>query len=276
MSFPTSLPKIAYQGIAGAYHEQAVLQFMPDCEPVGYASFEAAFEAAVTGACDYACLAVENSLAGSVNPTYNLLRESSLHIIAEQIVPIQHCLLVCQGGTLEHISRVYSHYQALAQCQGFIEEHGLEAVVDYDTAGAAKNLAARADPSQAAIASARAADIYQLDILAHAIQDDKSNFTRFFVLGQQEAERETGKNYKTSLVLATHHRAGELVRCLQVLAEHGVNMSKLESQPRRDKPWSYLFYIDVDGHIEDDNMSKAMTALMRKAAYLKFLGSYPI
>lgn len=270
------LPKIAYQGIAGAYHEQAVLQFMPDCEPVGYPSFEAAFEAAATGVCDYACLAVENSLAGSVNPTYNLLRESSLHIISEQIVPIQHCLMVCQGGTLEQVTRVYSHYQALAQCQGFIEEHSLEAVVDYDTAGAAKSLAARADSSQAAIASARAAKIYQLDILAQGIQDDKTNFTRFFVLGEKEAERLPETKYKTSLVLATHHRAGELVRCLQVLAEHGVNMSKLESQPRRDKPWSYLFYIDVDGHIEDTNMGKAMTALMRKAAYLKFLGSYPV
>jgi prephenate dehydratase len=269
----TKRPRISYQGVPGANSEQASLQFNPDSEPVGYHTFKEAFQAAHKGDCDYACLPVENSLAGSINQTYDLLNESTLHVVGEQIVHVHHNLMVKPGMTLSDVKCVYSHPQALAQCQTFIEKHKFEAITDFDTAGAAKILSENGGEGKAAIATKRAAEIYGLDILAHNIEDEDFNYTRFFILGQDEAKRTEGKQ-KSSLVLATRHRPGDLLNCLEEFRNQNVNISKLESRPRRDKPWSYLFYVDVEGHIEDANMQKAMAGLMRKAAYVKFLGSY--
>jgi prephenate dehydratase len=266
-------PRISYQGVPGANSEQASLQFNPESEPIGYHTFKEAFQAAHKGECDFACLPVENSLAGSINQTYDLLNESTLHVVGEQIVHVHHNLMVKSGTTLTEVKRVYSHPQALAQCQAFIEEHKFEAVTDFDTAGAAKILSENGGEGKAAIATKRAAEIYGLDILAHNIEDEDFNYTRFFILGQDEARRTEGKQ-KSSLVLATRHRPGDLLNCLEEFRNQDVNITKLESRPRRDKPWSYLFYVDVEGHIEDANMQKAMAGLMRKAAYVKFLGSY--
>ena len=209
----------------------------------------------------------ENSLAGSINQTYDLLTDSVLHVVGEQVVRVHHNLLVQPGVKLGEVKRVYSHPQALAQCQAFLVKHGLEAVTDFDTAGAAKLLAEEGGAGRAAIASRRAAEVYGLEILAESIEDKDFNYTRFFILGPDEAKK-TGGKHKSSLVLATRHRPGDLVACLQEL--QGINMTKLESRPRRDKPWSYLFYIDLEGHIEDDAVQRAMTGLMRKAAFVKF------
>ena len=270
-------PRVAFQGEAGAFSEEAALAFAPEGEAVGYPSFEEAFEATVRGECDYACLPVENSLAGSINQTYDLLTDSVLLVVAERVVRVHHNLLVPPGTRLEDVRRVYSHPQALQQCQRFLRQHGFEAVADYDTAGAAKLLLERArhEPGSAAIASRRAAETYGLEIVAERIEDLKFNFTRFFVLGHRERPPEPGRQHKTSLMLATHHRPGDLVACLQVFSEHGINMTKLESRPRRDKPWSYLFYVDIEGHVADPNVAAALTGLMRRAAFVKYLGSYP-
>ena len=266
--------RIAYQGIAGANSELAALQFDPDAEPAGYHSFADAFAATLSGECDYACLAVENSLAGSINQTYDLLTDSVLHVVGEQIVRIHHYLMALPGTTLSDVKRVYSHPQALAQCQGFLAEHHFEAVTDFDTAGAAKLLAENGGEGRAALATKHAAELYGLEILAEKVEDMAFNYTRFFILGPDEAPK-SSKRSKSSLVIATRHRPGDLVDCLQEFPKYGLNMTKLESRPRRDKPWSYLFYIDIEGHIEDDAVQKAMTGLMRKAAFVKFLGSYP-
>ena len=267
-------PRVAYQGVAGAFSEQASLQYLPHAEAVGYHSFSEAFEAALKGECDYACLPVENSLAGSINQTYDLLTDSVLHVVGEQIVRVHHNLMARPGVPFENVRRVYSHPQALAQCQGFLTRHKLEAVTDFDTAGAAKLLSENGGEESAAIASRRAAEVYGLTILAQNIEDMDFNYTRFFVLGPDEAPRANGRN-KSSLVLATRHRPGDLVACLEEFPKYGINMTKLESRPRRDKPWSYLFYLDIEGHIEDEAVQRAMTGLMRKAAFVKFLGSYP-
>lgn len=136
-------PRIAFQGVAGAFSEQAALQFCPHAEAVGYSTFQEGFAAAVSGACDYACLPVENSLAGSINQTYDLLTDSVLHVVGEQVVRVEHNLLVVPGTKLADVRRVYSHPQALEQCRGFLTRHGFEAVTDFDTAGAAKLLAER-------------------------------------------------------------------------------------------------------------------------------------
>ena len=270
----TSTPRIAFQGVAGAFSEQAAQAFDPTAEVVGYPRFRDAFDAVVQGEATHAVLPVENSLAGSINDTYDLLTDSVLHVVGEEIVHVHHNLLVKPGMRRDDIRRVYSHPQALAQCQEYLVRHGYEAVTDFDTAGAAKLLSENGGEGKAAIASKAAADAYGLEIAAEQIEDRPFNFTRFFVLSADEVDRQEGTN-KTSLVLATKHRPGDLVACLEEFPKHGINMSKLESRPRRDKPWSYLFYVDIEGHVEDDNVAAAMTALMRKAAFVKFLGSYP-
>lgn len=272
MSAKQASPSMSYQGVAGANSEMACLQFNKNAKAVGYHSFQNVFEAALKGETDYACLPVENSLAGSINQTYDLLTDSALHVVGEQVVRVHHCLMVQPGVKLSDIKRVYSHPQALAQCQAFIEKHGFEAVTDFDTAGAAKLLSENGGEGKAAIATKRAAEIYGLEVLAENIEDTDFNYTRFFILGPDEAEKAATMS-KTSLVLATKHKPGDLVACLELF--RGLNMTKLESRPRRDKPWSYLFYIDIEGHIEDENVQRALTGLMRKAAYVKYLGSYP-
>lgn len=268
--------RIAYQGIAGAYSEEACLHFDPQCEPVGYETFEKAFEAALTHECDYACLAVENSMAGSINATYELLRESALHVVGEEIVQVHHCLMVRPGGTLEGVRKVHSHYQALAQCERFLRHYGFEAITEFDTAGSARMIAERDEEGVAAIASARAAEIYGLEIVKRGMEDVPWNYTRFFILGSGEAPVLEGHKHKSSLILGIRHQPGDLVRCLELFPKYGINMTKLESRPRRDKPWSYIFYIDIEGHIEEEAVASALTGLMRRAAFVKFLGSYPM
>lgn len=266
--------RIAYQGIAGAFSEQAAREFAPDAEVVGFASFEEAFAATVRGECTHACLPVENSLAGSINQTYDLLSDSVLHVVGERIVRVHHNLLARPGVTLAEVRRVYSHPQALAQCAEYLRAHRFEAVTDFDTAGAAKLLSENGGEGRAAIASKRAAEEYGLTVLAERIEDRPFNFTRFFLLAADESPRQDRPN-KTSMIIATKHRPGDLVACLEEFPKHGINMSKLESRPRRDKPWSYLFYVDIEGHVDDAPVAAAMTGLMRKAAFVKYLGSYP-
>ena len=271
---PATPLRIAYQGVAGAFSEQAALQFAPTGEAAGYPTFEQAFEAALKGGCSHACLPVENSLAGSINQTYDLLTDSVLHVVGEQVVRVHHNLLARSGTRLEDVRRVYSHTQGLQQCQAFLRKHGFEAVTEFDTAGAAKLLSENGGEGKAAIASKRAAEVYDLVVLAENIEDLAFNYTRFFVLAPDAAPLTDGP-HKTSLVLATRHRPGDLVECLLEFHRREINMTKLESRPRRDKPWSYLFYIDIDGHIEEPHVAAALTGLMRKAAFVKFLGSYP-
>ncbi len=266
--------RIAYQGVPGAFSQSAVLQFAPDAEAVGFPTFRDAFMAATSGEFTHVCLPVENSLAGSINQSYDLLRDSVLHVVSEQIVRVRHNLLARQGVKLKDVTQVYSHPQALEQCAGFLARNGMEAVVDFDTAGAAKLLSENGGEGKAAIASLAAAEEYGLEVLARDIEDLEFNFTRFFVLGPDEAVPAEGPR-KSSLIIATKHRPGDLVECLEQFPKHGVNMTKLESRPRRDKPWSYLFYIDIEGDISDPNVAAALTGIMRKAAMMKFLGSYP-
>ena len=271
---PTPTARVAFQGVAGAFSEQAALQFAPDGEALGFATFEQAFDAALKGRCSHACLPVENSLAGSINQTYDLLTDSVLHVVGEQVVRVHHNLLARPGTRLEDVKRVYSHTQGLQQCQAFLRKHGFEAVTAFDTAGAAKLLSENGGEGKAAIASKRAAEMYDLVVLAENIEDLTFNYTRFFVLAADPAPL-TGGPHKTSLVLATRHRPGDLVDCLLEFHRREINMTKLESRPRRDKPWSYLFYVDIEGHIEEPHVAAALTGLMRKAAFVKFLGSYP-
>lgn len=266
--------KIAYQGTEGAFSEEAALDFAPQAQPIGYPTFHQVFEAVNAGDAHFGVVPVENAVAGSINQIYDLLLESDLHVVGEVILRIRHCLVAPAGTQVDEIREVMSHPQALAQCDGFLARHGFSSRPVFDTAGAAKALAENPEPGLAAIASERAAKRYGLSVLLRDIEDFAFNYTRFFVLGREEAPRGEGA-YKTSVVFAVRHRPGGLYLAVGAFAEAGVNLTKLESRPRKDRPWSYVFYLDFEGHVEDPAPSKALVNLLRRAAFVKVLGSYP-
>lgn len=273
--------RVAFQGTEGAYSEEATLKTFPQAQPQGFPTFHEVFSAVSNGSAELGVVPVENTTAGIINQTYDLLLETDLHVIGEIVLKVEHCLLAPQGTSLEEIRYVTSHPQGLAQCDGFIARYHLEATPVYDTAGAARNLA-EADAAgtytrgHAAIASRRAAERYGLAILAANIQDFRGNFTRFFILSRETVPRQPGV-YKTSVVFATRHNPGALLEALQAFAEAGVNLTKLESRPRRDpdRPFSPVFYVDFEGHAEDPGPTAALVGLLRRAAFVKVLGSYP-
>ena len=266
--------RIAFQGTAGAYSEEALLKAFPEAKPVGFPTFHQVFEAVEAGEAELGVVPVENTTAGSINQTYDLLLESDLHVVGEIVHRVEHCLLAPKGTALKDLHAVKSHPQALAQCDGFLARMRLTPIPVFDTAGAAKELAEHPEPGLAAIASRRAAELYGLEVLAENIEDYPHNYTRFFVIGHKELPRGQGP-YKTSIVFAVRHRPGGLLEALSVFAEAGVNLTKLASKPRSDKPLSYLFYLDLEGHLEDPRPAQALLLLLRRVAFLKVLGSYP-
>lgn len=268
--------RVAFQGTEGAFSEEALLKTFPEAIPVGFPTFHQVFSAVTTGEAEYGVVPVENTTAGIINQTYDLLLETDLHVIGEIVLKVEHCLLAPKGTTLESIRKVKSHPQGLAQCDGFIARYKLEGIPVYDTAGAARELAEHPEPGMAAIASRRAAERYGLQVVLEGIQDFTGNYTRFFVLSRHDEPRREGP-YKTSVVFTTRHRPGELLAALQAFADQGINLVKLESRPRRDpdKPFSPIFYVDFEGHAEDPGPSQALLTLLRRASFVKVLGSYP-
>jgi len=271
------MTKVAFQGIAGAYSEQVTRQFFnSEVDTRPGRELADVFVAVERDQADFGMVPVENAVAGSVNHSYELLMEHDLRIHAEVILPVQHMLMAVPGAQLAEIKQVHSHPQALAQCQRFLERHGLEPVPAFDTAGSARDLATASNgkrPQAAAIASELAAKLYGLEILNRDIQDFPFNYTRFFVLARQSPPR--AQKNKTSLVFATLHQAGALYDCLGEFASRGVNLTKLESRPRLNQPWRYLFYLDFEGHCRDVECEAAMMGLLRRSSFVKLLGSYP-
>jgi prephenate dehydratase len=265
---------IAFQGEDGAYSQEAIFEtFGAQTATLSCATFVELFRAVETGAADLGMLPIENSTAGAINQSYDLLLEHDLKITREVIFRVRHALMATPGATLTEIKRVYSHPQALAQCERFIAARGWEPVVAYDTAGAAKQLAASREKGASAIASETAARLYDLQVLARGVEDLANNFTRFFVIGHAEAPR-AGKS-KTSIVLETRHIPGALYACLGEFASHNLNLTKLESRPDRQRPWHYVFYVDFEGHREDAACRDALNGLVDKTSFVKVLGSYP-
>jgi len=268
------MPRVAFQGEHGAFSEEAVRQFFgADVEAVPQRAFQDVVEAVRLGQADAGVLPIENSVAGSINTTYDLLLESDLTIEGEVFVRVRHCLLASAGTTPETVRKVRSHPQALAQCERYLATHGWEAEAVYDTAGAAKDLASCPEAGVAVIASRLAGEMYGLALLDQGIEDYPFNYTRFFVLGNDTpapAERN-----KTSLVLALRHRPGALHACLGEFATRGINLTKLESRPRRNRPWEYVFYLDFEGHAGDPPCREALLGLLELATFVKVLGSYP-
>jgi prephenate dehydratase len=265
---------VAFQGEPGAYSEQAVRQhFGAEVAALPCRGFREIFQAIQDGRAGHGMLPVENSLAGTVIPAYDLLIDHDLRLQAEVVLRVEHCLMAPAGVTLSDVKRVKSHHQALAQCEQTLRRLGMEPVEHYDTAGAARDLAAQPEPATAAIASELAAQTYNLEILARNVEDLDFNYTRFFVLGRNEPPRQDPS--KTSIVFTTRHVPGALHAVMGELADRNLNLTKIESRPRRNRPWHYLFYVDFEGHEDDEPVQEALLGILKRSSFLKVLGSYP-
>jgi len=273
---------VAYQGEPGAYSEEALHTHYPGAEPVALRTLRHVFHRVADRTVDLALVPVENSQAGSVLDTYDLLLEYRVLVVGEVALQVDHCLLGLPGADRSGLRRVLSHPQAIAQCELFLAREGLEPIPVYDTAGAARQVRAEARPDQAAIASRRAAELYGLEVLAEQLQTVKENLTRFFLISRRGPGRprpprrgRTRFGWKTSLVCAVRNEPGALFELLRCFAEASVNLSKLESRPRRDPPWEYVFYLDLDGRRSDPAISSALRAAKSKTTLLQILGTYP-
>ncbi len=264
--------KVAYQGERGSYSEIASIKYFGEVDLMPCKTLADVFDAVSSNYADYAIIPIENSIEGSVNEASDLLLTSTLNVIGEVYVRIIHCLISYDGNTLGDIKRVYSHPQALGQCKGFINSHRFEAIPYYDTAGSVKMLVSNYMRDAAAIASARAAKIYGMKILAEGIEDDKNNYTRFLVLGREVTEQ-TG-NDKTMVIFTTQHIPGALYETLGVFASRNINLTMIISRPIKGRPWEYNFYVDFEGHIKDPNIKASLEDLKEKVTFIKVLGSY--
>ncbi len=266
---------VAFQGEPGAYSEQAVHEhFGPETASRPCRTFTEIFEAIHHGDATHGMLPVENSLAGMIAPAYDLLIDHDLRVQAEVIIRIEHYLLAPAGTTLKEIERVRSHPQALAQCEQSLLRLGLEPIDYYDTAGAARDLSLNPEPGTAAIASLLAAETYNLETLVNHIEDLDFNFTRFFVIGRTDPPRQDPT--KTSIIFTTRHVPGALHAVLSELANRNINLTKIESRPRRTRPWHYRFFVDFEGHEDDPQVQEALLGILKLSSFLQVLGSYPM
>lgn len=268
-------PKVAFQGERGAYSEAAaVALYGEDVDLVPRATFEEVFQSVEDGACTLGVVPIENSLAGSIHRNYDLLLQHKLHIVGEVNVRIVHHLIANRGVRLEHVRRIYSHPQALAQCEASLAAlAGVEVVPTYDTAGSVKLIKEQNMRDAAAIASKRAAELYDMEILRSHFEDVADNYTRFLALSRQPIVP-SGPS-KTSLVFAGKNVPGSLFKMLSVFALRDIDLTKIESRPQRGKPWEYLFYLDFAGSMQEEQCQRAVEHLGEIATFLRVFGSYP-
>lgn len=274
MSDRTGELRVAFQGEPGAYSQRALLSLFDGASPVPLPSIHKVFESVEIGSVDYGVVPLENSQAGSINETYDLLVRHGVRIVAEKIVRISHCLLGLPGGSVGAVKVVFSHPQALAQCEEFLDSLPVERVAVHDTAGAARIVAEEQKGGSAAIASEEAAALYGLDVLAGEIEDRPDNSTKFVAIGGEETKI-FGEPTKTSIVLSTANVPGALFSCLKEFADRGLNLTKLESRPSREKAWQSHFYLDFEAPVTDPAAVGALEALSRHTSFLRVLGSYP-
>jgi len=272
--------RTAFQGEPGAFSQEAVRQLLGDrAEVAPLPRFDDVFRALADAKVDAAVVPIENTLAGSVHENYDHLLEYDVRIVAETNVRIVHNLMVRPGVTFRGIRRVFSHPVALNQCLDFFAAHPeIEKVPYYDTAGSVKMIVNDGLDDAAAIASSVAASIYGARILRRSIEDDRHNYTRFFLLRRTKNAgrlRAPAGHWKTSIVFSTRNIPGALFRAISAFALRDLNLTRIESRPLRGKPWEYLFYVDFLGNENDQRVGNALNHLRELADMLRVLGCYP-
>lgn len=271
----TSMLRVAFQGERGAFSEEAAVKLLGEAvRLVPCPTFEKLFAAVGEGLADHALAPIENSLAGSVHRTYDLLLESRLHITAEVIIQITHHLIGCAESSLETITTVESHPVALAQCERFFLAHPrIKRVATDDTAASVRRVMESRDPTRAAIAGRHAASIYGGAILREHLEDHKENYTRFVLLTPEPGVSERAD--KLSLVLRLAHQPGALHSALEPFAGRAIDLLKIESRPVMGKPWQYRFYLDLQASTREPEVARALAELSQRAAEVRLLGCYP-
>jgi prephenate dehydratase len=267
--------KIAFQGEPGAYSEAAAIaHYGPDIQTTPCETFTHVFRAVVEEKSNHGFIPIENSLAGSIHKNFDLLLRHDLHIVAEHHHRINHCLMAMPGVKIEQVSEVYSHPQALAQCESFLSGMtNVRSIASTDTAGSARWIKEEGIRSAAAVASRRAAEVYGMEILAEGIEDDPANYTRFLALAREPEE--PGDESKTSIVVTLQHRPGALHKALGAFATRGIDLTKIESRPLVGRPWEYLFYLDFIGALNYAEVKDMISELEPLCGLLRVFGSYP-
>jgi prephenate dehydratase len=270
--------RIAFQGEPGAFSEAAALKWHADAEVQPCPAFEDVFEAVERGRATLGVLPIENSIGGTIHRNYDLLLAHELRIAGEVELPVVHALVALPGTQLDHLTQIFSHPQALAQCDRFLRSlKGVEVVATYDTAGSARLLGERQLTQAAAIASERAATLFGLDVLRASIQDFADNITRFLVLargGASQTSLQPENANKTTVVFSLPNEPGALFKALSVFALRGIDLTKLESRPVPGRPWEYLFYADLAAGLHEFRCGRALSHLGEFAPSLRVLGSY--
>ena len=269
---PVDAPRVVYQGVPGAYSEQAALNFFGEnSNTAGLEQFEDCFLALREGRADYAVLPIENSSTGAIRQIYDLLTQYECYMVGETTVRVEHCLMAPKGATLDTITHVYSHEQGLFQCERYLNAHpDWKQSPQADTAGSAQMVADSGDITKAAICSARAAELYGLEILAHGINHNAHNTTRFVVVSPRLELRPGADKISTLFVLP--HEAGSLHEVLTVFAVHGLNMVKLESRPLPERSWQYMFFLEFAGQPDDRLVNDALHELAQTTGEFRVLG----
>lgn len=264
---------VAYLGPQGTFTHQACRkQFGLSARYQPARTIPEVFDAVEKGKTPYGVIPVENTTEGVVNHTLDMFLRSDLKIVAEVLLRVSHNLLSLSGKT-EDVRRIYSHPQPLGQCRGWLEQHFPDVpVLDATSTAQAAKLAAE-DPEAAAVASELAADLYGLRTVEARIEDNPDNFTRFLVVGREIPERGTAN--KTSILFAVRDAVGALYRMLQPFYECEVNLTKIESRPSKERAWQYVFFVDMEGHVDDERVQMALARLEPQCHFLKVLGSYP-
>jgi chorismate mutase/prephenate dehydratase len=265
--------EVAFQGEEGAYAQEACHKFFGrsvrtrPCE-----TLDEVFKLVQEHNVPYGIVPVENSQVGSISRSYDLLLESDVTVSGEALLRVSHSLIANKSATLGSIKRIYSHPQALDQCQAFLKHLGCELIPTYNTAASVKMIKEKKIMDGAAVASDSTAYIYDMKVIAREIEDNRRNTTRFFVLGKQDAEP-TGDD-KTSIVFLLKHEPGTLYQTIGEFSKRNINLTKIESRPTKQTPWEYNFYLDFEGHRQDHSISEALAGLESICLFLKVLGSY--
>jgi chorismate mutase / prephenate dehydratase len=266
--------EVAFQGEEGAYAQEAAHKFFGrsvrtrPCE-----ALDEVFKLVQQGALPYGIVPVENSQVGSIARSYDLLLESEVTVCGETQIRVSHSLIANKSASLATIKKIYSHPQALDQCQAFLKHLGVELIPTYNTAAAVKMIKEKHIMDGAAVAGDATAYIYDMKAIAREIEDNRRNTTRFFILGKEDS-KSTGDD-KTSIVFLLKHEPGTLYRTVGEFSKRNINLTKIESRPTKQTPWEYNFYLDFEGHRQDPVVAEAMAALKDETLFLKVLGSYP-